>query len=39
MLHAITQRTEVLTTYLIAFLYMKATYTSRLSSQSSQDLE
>jgi hypothetical protein len=39
MLHAITQRTEVLTSNLISFLYIKVTYTLHLSSQSSQDLE
>jgi hypothetical protein len=39
MLDAITQRTEVLTSDLIAFLYIKVTDTSYLSSQSSQDLE
>jgi hypothetical protein len=39
MLHAITQRIEVLTSDLISFLYIKVTYTSHLSSQSFQDLE
>jgi hypothetical protein len=39
MLHAITQRTEVLTSVLISFLYIKVTYALHLSSQSSQDLE
>jgi hypothetical protein len=39
MLHAITRQTEVLTTELIAFLFIKVTYTSHMSSQSSQDLE
>jgi hypothetical protein len=36
MLHAITQRTEVLTSDLISFLYIKVTYNSHLSSQSSR---
>jgi hypothetical protein len=39
MLHTITQCTEVLTSDLIAFLYIKVTYTLHLNSQSSQDLE
>jgi hypothetical protein len=39
MLQVITQRTKVLTSDLISFLYIKVTYTLHLSSQSSQDLE
>jgi hypothetical protein len=39
MLHAITQRTKVLTNDLISFSYIKVTYTLHPSLQSSQDLE
>jgi hypothetical protein len=39
MLHAITQRTKVLTSDLILLLYIKVTYTLHLSSQSSPALE